>query len=51
MAPFEVLYNKRCRSLISWFKVGEATVVGPDLVLNALEKVQLIRERLKVAQS
>jgi len=39
MALFEALYTRKCRSLISWFKVGEATVVGPDLVFDALEKV------------
>ncbi|KAF3623602.1 RAB GTPase B1C [Capsicum annuum] len=31
--------------------VAEATVVGLDLVVDALEKVQLIRERLRTAQS
>ena len=51
IAPFESLYGRRCRSLIGWFKVGEAVVVGPNLVFKALEKVQLIKERLKDAQS
>ncbi|KAF3632004.1 hypothetical protein FXO38_26336 [Capsicum annuum] len=51
MAPFEALYGRRCISLIGWFKVGEATVVGPNLVLDALEKVQLIRKRLRATQS
>ena len=26
-------------------------MIGPDLVLDAIEKVQLIRDRLKTAQS
>ncbi|KAF3667545.1 hypothetical protein FXO37_09980 [Capsicum annuum] len=51
MALFEALYGRRCRSLIGWFEVGEAAVVGPDLVFDTLEKVQLIRERLKTVQS
>lgn len=51
MAPFETLYGRRCRSPIGWFKVGEAKVIGPDLVQSALEKVKLIRERLLAAQS
>ena len=42
MAPFEALYGRRCRSLIGWFKVSEASVIGHDLVFDALEKVQLI---------
>ena len=51
MAPYEALYGRRCRSLVGWFEVGEATLIGPDSVLYATEKVQLIRDRLKTAQS
>lgn len=51
MAPFEALYLWRYKSPIGWFEIDEATVVGSDLVLDTLEKVQLIRERLKIAQS
>ncbi|KAF3617611.1 hypothetical protein FXO37_34562 [Capsicum annuum] len=51
MAPFESLYGRRCRSPIGWFEVGEPAVVGPYLVFDALVKVQLIRERLRAAQS
>ncbi|KAF3682913.1 ATP-dependent DNA helicase DDM1 [Capsicum annuum] len=51
MAPFETLYGRRYRSPIGWFKVGEATLIGPDIVFEAMEKVKLIRERLKTAQS
>ena len=41
----------RCRSLVGWFDVGEATLIGTDSVLYAMEKVQLIRDRLKTSQS
>ncbi|KAF3629492.1 putative ribonuclease H protein-like [Capsicum annuum] len=51
MAPFEALYGRRCRSPIGWFEVGEAAATGPDAVFEAMEKVKLIRERLKTAQS
>ena len=51
MAPYEALYGRRCRSLIGWFKVGEIALVGPDSVLYAMDKVQLIRDRLHTAQS
>lgn len=47
MSLIEALYDSRSRSPIGWFEVGEATVVGPDLVFDALEKVQFIRERLR----
>ncbi|KAH0644818.1 hypothetical protein KY284_032702 [Solanum tuberosum] len=51
MAPYEALYGHRCRSLLSWFEVGKATLIGPDSVHEAMEKVELIRDRLKTAQS
>ncbi|PHU29727.1 Glucan endo-1,3-beta-glucosidase, basic vacuolar isoform [Capsicum chinense] len=37
MAPFEVLYRRRGRYPISWFEMGKATVVGPDLVSYELK--------------
>lgn len=51
MTLFEALYGKRYRSSISLFEVGEAALIGPEFVHEALEKVRLIRERLKMAQS
>ncbi|XP_069152707.1 uncharacterized protein [Solanum lycopersicum] len=51
MAPYEALYGRRCRSPVCWFEVGETTLIGPDSVLYAMEKVQLIRDRLKKTQS
>ena len=51
MVPYEALYERRCRSPVGFFEVGEAALIGPDSVLYAMEKVQLIRDRLKTAQS
>ncbi|XP_070004308.1 uncharacterized protein [Nicotiana sylvestris] len=51
MAPFEALYGRRCRSPIGWFEVGEAELLGLDLVHHAMEKVKVIQERMKTAQS
>ncbi|WMV49180.1 hypothetical protein MTR67_042565 [Solanum verrucosum] len=51
MAPYEDLYGRRCRSPIGWFEIGEAGLIGPDLVHQAMEKVKVIQERLKTAQS
>ena len=50
VAPYEALYGCRCRSHVGWFEVGEATLIGPDSVLYAMEKVQLIIDRLKTTQ-
>ena len=51
MAIYEALYKRRCRSPTGSFEVGEAGLIGPDLVHLATEKVKVIQERLKTAQS
>ncbi|XP_070024787.1 uncharacterized protein [Nicotiana sylvestris] len=51
MAPYEALYGRRCRSLVGWFESGDATLLGIDLVQDALEKVKMIQERLRTTQS
>lgn len=51
MDPFESLYGRRCISLIGWFEVGKVVLIGPELVYKAIEKVRLIREMLRMAQS
>ncbi|XP_070010748.1 uncharacterized protein [Nicotiana sylvestris] len=42
--------GRRYRSPIAWFEVGEAELIGPDLVHQDMEKVKIIKERLKTAQ-
>ncbi|XP_069152818.1 uncharacterized protein [Solanum lycopersicum] len=51
MAPFEALYGRRCRFLIGWFEVGESSILGPEFIHVALEKVRVIRDRLTTAYS
>ncbi|RVW85874.1 Transposon Ty3-I Gag-Pol polyprotein [Vitis vinifera] len=51
MAPFEALYGRKCRSPICWNDVGERKLLGPELAQLTVEKVALIKERLKAAQS
>ncbi|XP_059277916.1 uncharacterized protein LOC132032156 [Lycium ferocissimum] len=51
MAPYEALYGRKCRSPIGWFEMGESSLVGLDLVHQAVEKVKHIPERLRIAQS
>ncbi|RVW80134.1 Retrovirus-related Pol polyprotein from transposon 17.6 [Vitis vinifera] len=51
MAPFEALYGRKCRSPICWNDVGERKLLGPELMQLTVEKVALIKERLKAAQS
>ncbi|XP_073057197.1 uncharacterized protein [Primulina eburnea] len=50
MAPYEALYGRKCRSPLYWNKVGEKTVTGPELIQLTVDKVVIIKERLKTAQ-
>ncbi|XP_070002681.1 uncharacterized protein [Nicotiana sylvestris] len=40
-----------CIGELGWFKPGEATLLGTDLVPDAFEKVKVIQERLRIEQS
>ncbi|XP_070046048.1 uncharacterized protein [Nicotiana tomentosiformis] len=51
VAFYEALYGRRCRSQVGWFEPEEVSLIGPEFVCEALEKVQLIREILKATQS
>ncbi|XP_070003336.1 uncharacterized protein [Nicotiana sylvestris] len=51
MAPYETLYGIRCHSPIGWFEAGDTNLLGPNLVQEVMDNVQLIRQRLLAAQS
>jgi hypothetical protein len=51
MSPFEALYGRKCTTPLLWSGVGERSFFGPDIIQEAEEKVRLIKDRLKVAQS
>ena len=51
MAPYEVLYGRKCRSPICWEEVGERKLLGPELVQMTTKKIKLIHERLRIARS
>jgi hypothetical protein len=51
MAPFEALYGCQCRTPLNWSQTGEREIFGPDLVNEAEEKVKIIQNNLKAAQS
>ncbi|KAL8121324.1 hypothetical protein AgCh_018164 [Apium graveolens] len=50
MPPYEALYGRRCRSPICWEEVGERKILGPELIQQMKEKIELIRKRLTAAQ-
>nr|GFB62732.1 reverse transcriptase domain-containing protein [Tanacetum cinerariifolium] len=38
-APFEALYGRKCRSPVCWTEVGEAHILGPELIQKTAEKI------------
>ena len=49
MAPYEALYGRKCRTPVCWDEVGEKRLIGLEIVQDTTEKVNMIRERLKIA--
>jgi hypothetical protein len=46
MAPFEMLYGRRCQTPLFWSETGEQKVFGPDILQEAEKKVRMERENL-----
>ena len=51
MAPFEALYGRKCRTPLNWTKSRDKQIFGVDTLRAAEEQLQIICDRLKVAQS
>ena len=49
MASYEALYGRKCRTPIYWNEVGERKLSSEELIKVSTEKIQVVRERLKVA--
>ncbi|GJZ97208.1 putative reverse transcriptase domain-containing protein [Tanacetum coccineum] len=48
-APFEALYGRKCRSFVCWTEVGEAQILGPELIQETTEKIVQIKKRMQAA--
>ncbi|GJT73355.1 putative reverse transcriptase domain-containing protein [Tanacetum coccineum] len=48
--PFEALYSRKCRSPICWTKVGEAQILGPELIQETTEKIVQIKQRMQATR-
>ena len=51
MPPFELLFGRRCRTPICWREVGQRVMGSTEIVLQATEQIQRVRQRLLTAQS
>ena len=50
MTLYEALYGRKCRTLICWDEVGEQKLNDMELIKVTFKKIQIIWERLKIAQ-
>nr|GFC29344.1 reverse transcriptase domain-containing protein [Tanacetum cinerariifolium] len=48
--PFEALYGRKCHSPVCWTEVGEAQVLGPELIQETTEKIVQIKQRVQAAR-
>jgi hypothetical protein len=51
MAPFEMLYGRRCQTLLFWNETGEQKVFRPDILEEAEKQLRMVRENLRVVES
>nr|GFB42234.1 putative reverse transcriptase domain-containing protein [Tanacetum cinerariifolium] len=49
-APFEALYGRKCHSPICWTEVGEAQILGPELIQETTKKIIQIKQKMKAAR-
>jgi hypothetical protein len=51
MAPFKVLYGRRCRTPLNWIEPGEKVIFVPDHIDEAQATVYRIQDNLKATKS
>ncbi|GJW26819.1 reverse transcriptase domain-containing protein [Tanacetum coccineum] len=50
-APYEALYERKCRPPVCWSVVGDNQLTGPELICDTTEKIVQIKNRLLTARS
>nr|GFA02748.1 hypothetical protein [Tanacetum cinerariifolium] len=48
-APFKALYGRKCHSPVCWIEVGEAQILGPELIQETIKKIVQIKQRMQAA--
>ncbi|GKA33938.1 putative reverse transcriptase domain-containing protein [Tanacetum coccineum] len=48
-APFKALYGRKYRLPVCWTEVGEAQILGPELIQETTEKIIQIKQRMQAA--
>ena len=50
MTSYEALYGRTYRLPLCWIEMGESRLVGLEIVQETIEKIQLIKEKLKTTK-
>lgn len=50
MSPFQALYGHPCRTPLSWDRLEDRVLLGPDMLREMEQQVDRIREHLSMAQ-
>nr|GFA83391.1 putative reverse transcriptase domain-containing protein [Tanacetum cinerariifolium] len=48
--PFEALYGRKCRSPVCWAEVGDAQLIGPEIIHETIEKIVQIKSRIQASR-
>jgi hypothetical protein len=51
ISPFEVLYGRKCTTLISWDNPADRLMVGPEMLQEMENMVRKVQQNLKEAQN
>ncbi|XP_073224796.1 uncharacterized protein [Cicer arietinum] len=51
MAPFEALYERKCRTPLCWLEVGDKGILGPKVIQETTKKIKAIKDKLRISQS
>nr|GEU89950.1 reverse transcriptase domain-containing protein [Tanacetum cinerariifolium] len=49
-APFEALYDRKCRSPVCWTEVRDVQLTRPEIIHETTEKIVQIQQRLQAAR-
>ena len=50
MSPFEVLYGRKRRTLVTWNSLVDQLMLGPDLLMDLEQLISKVQVNLKEAQ-
>ena len=50
MAPYEALYGRSCNSPACWLETGDKLVLGPEMIRETSDCIEIVRQRMKAAQ-